>query len=184
MAMDTRVILILTSSLGLSPLAILSVSAQTPKLTDQSKVVTNGIGSVQVGMTVAQASKAAGLQLVSEGSYPNGSSCFYVKPKGGPSSVAFMVSENRIARVDVSESSAITTLSGARIGDTESRIKSLYPGQIEVTPHKYTNGHYLTFIPRDRGDRNYRVVFETDGQRVTGFRAGKLPEVQYVEGCS
>lgn len=172
----------LIGSLVLSPLAILSVSAQT-KLTDQSKVVISGIGPIQVGMTVAQASKAAGMQLVSEGSYPSGGSCFYVKPKGGLSNVAFMVSENRIARVDIL-GSPVTTLSGARIGDTESRIKSLYPGQIEVTPHKYTNGHYLTFVPKDRGDRNYRVVFETDGQRVTGFRAGKLPEVEYVEGCS
>lgn len=172
----------LIGSLTISPLAILSVSAQT-KLTDQSKVVISGIGPIQVGMTVAQASKAAGMQLVSEGSYPSGGSCFYIKPKGGPNNVAFMVIQNRIARVDVLGSS-ITTLSGARIGDTESRIKSLYPGQIEVTPHKYTNGHYLTFMPKDQEDRNYRVVFETDGQRVTGFRAGKLPEVEYVEGCS
>ena len=25
--------------------------------------------------------------------------------------------------------------------------------------------------------------FETDGKKVTEFRAGKLPEVEYVEGC-
>lgn len=183
--MNTKVKLLtfLAASLALSSLAILSVSAQT-KLTDQSKVVINGMGPIRVGMTVAQASKAAGVQLVSEGSYPNGGSCFYVKPKGGPNNVAFMVSENRIARVDVMRNSSITTLSGAKLGDPESRIKSLYPGQIEVTPHKYTNGHYLTFVPKDREDRNYRVVFETDGQRVTDFRAGKLPEVEYVEGCS
>jgi hypothetical protein len=29
----------------------------------------------------------------------------------------------------------------------------------------------------------FRIVFETDGQRVTRFRAGRLPAVQYVEGC-
>ena len=33
-------------------------------------------------------------------------------------------------------------------------------------------------------DRNYRIVFETDGKRVLRFRAGKLPEVEYIEGCS
>lgn len=176
---------VLTSLLGalvLSPLAILSVSAQT-QLTDQSKVVINGIGPVRVGMTVSEASKAAGVQLVSEGSFGVGGSCSYVRPKG-KNSVAFMVTEGRIARVDVSGGSPITTLSGARIGDTEARIKSLYSGQIKVTPHKYTNGHYLTFVPKDRQDSNYRVVFETDGKRVTGFRAGKLPEVEYVEGCA
>jgi hypothetical protein len=27
-------------------------------------------------------------------------------------------------------------------------------------------------------------VFETDGQRVTNYRVGRKPEVQWVEGCS
>lgn len=95
-----------------------------------------------------------------------------------------MVTKGRIARVDVSGDSQITTKSGARVGDAEARIKALYPGQIQVTPHKYTDGHYLTFVPKDRKDSRYRVVFETDGKRVTEFRAGQLPEVEYVEGCS
>jgi len=89
--------------------------------------------------------------------------------------------------VDIEDKSAITTLSGAKIGDTEARIKALYPGQIKVSPHKYTGdsgGHYLTFVPKDKSDRFYRLIFETDGKQVTNFRSGKLPEVEYVEGCS
>jgi len=152
------------------------------KLTHQSKVFINGIGPVRVGMTVSQAAKAAGTRLV--GDSPN-NSCYYVSPQGERKHIGFMVSGDRIARVDIYKGSKITTVKGAKIGDTEARIKSLYPGQIQVTPHKYvTGGHYLTFVPKDRSDRNYRVVFETDGQRVTQFRSGKLPEVEYVEGCS
>jgi hypothetical protein len=48
-----------------------------------------------------------------------------------------MVVGDRIAKVDVWKNKSITTLSGAKIGDTEAKIKSLYPGQIQVTPHKY-----------------------------------------------
>ena len=33
-------------------------------------------------------------------------------------------------------------------------------------------------------DSGFEVVFETDSQRVTRYRAGRLPEVEYVEGCS
>ncbi|HAJ60211.1 MAG TPA: hypothetical protein DCP31_13915 [Cyanobacteria bacterium UBA8543] len=81
--------------------------------------------------------------------------------------------------------SRVSTVRGARIGDTESKIKSLYPGQIRVTRHHYqSNGHYLIFTPKDRSEANYRIIFETDGNRVTNFRAGKLPEVEWVEGCS
>lgn len=172
------------ATLALSTLTISSVLSQT-KLTNQSKVYINGIGAVRVGMTIAEASKAAGTKLIRESGYETNLSCFYVKPQGEPKDIGFMVTNGRISRVDVWNNKSITTLSGAKIGDTESRIKSLYPGQIQVTPHKYVEGgHDLIFIPKDAVDKNYRVLFETDGKRVTRFRSGKLPEVEFVEGCS
>jgi hypothetical protein len=33
-------------------------------------------------------------------------------------------------------------------------------------------------------DTTHRIVFETDGQNVTLFRSGRMPEVEWVEGCS
>ncbi|BDI19586.1 hypothetical protein ANSO36C_53880 [Nostoc cf. commune SO-36] len=177
----TRFLTFVTATLAISSVTVSTVIAKA-KLTNQSKLFINGIGAVQVGMTVRQAEKAAGIQLV--GDSPN-NNCYYVKPQNEPKNLSFMVTGGRISRVDVRQNNQITTLKGAKIGDTEAQIKSLYPGQIQVTPHKYVqNGHYLTFIPKDRADRNYRVVFETDGKLVTEFRAGKLPEVKYVEGCS
>jgi hypothetical protein len=89
-----------------------------------------------------------------------------------------MVVDGRIARVDV-ENQSIATGAGARIGDSEARIKRLYP-QVEVTPHKYVRGHYLTAMPAGE----YRIIFETDGVRVTRYRAGRMPEVKWIEGCS
>ena len=135
-------------------------------------------------MTVAQASIAAGTKLIRQGAAET-ESCFYVQPRQ-PKNMAFMVTNGRISRVDVWEKNkSITTLSGAKIGDTEAKIKSLYPKQIQVTPHEYVQaGHYLTFVPKDASDKKYRIVFETDGKKVTRFRSGKLPEVEYVEGCS
>ena len=29
-----------------------------------------------------------------------------------------------------------------------------------------------------------RIIFETDGKRVVKYRAGRGPQVEYVEGCS
>src|SRR5919199_1484434 len=95
----------------------------------------------------------------------------------------FMVISGQIARVDIYGNSRITTISGAKIGDSEDRIKSLYA--VRITPHEYVRGgHYLTFIPTDTSDRQYRMVFETDGKRVKLIRSGRLPEVEYVEGCA
>ncbi|MBD2446129.1 hypothetical protein H6G76_02945 [Nostoc sp. FACHB-152] len=169
-----------TVTLALLSLAEL-VLAQQAKLTHQSKVFINGIGPVRVGMSVTQAAKAAGTKLV--GDRPN-KICYYVRPQE-EKHIGLMISGGRVARVDVYKDSQITTVKGAKIGDPEARIKSLYPGQIQVSLHKYVpGGHYLTFVPKDPSDQNYRVIFETDGKRVTGFRSGQLPEVEYVEGCS
>lgn len=178
---QAKLLTIASVTLGLSALTIGTVVAQV-KLTQQSQLSINGIGPVIVGLTVTQAAKAAGTKLVGD---PPNKYCYYVKPQAEPKDIGFMVTEGRISRVDVWRKSKITTVKGAKIGDSEARIKSLYPGQIKVSPHQYVpGGHYLTFIPKDAADKNYRVVFETDGKRVTQFRAGKLPEVEFVEGCA
>jgi hypothetical protein len=140
-----------------------------------------GIGSVRVEMTLAQASRQLGAELTPRaGATPE---CAYVRPTTIRDSVIFMVIDGRIARVDV-QAGRVATVEGARIGDTEERIKSLYAGRVEEQPHKYTDGHYLVVRPAERADSAYRIVFETDGQRVTKYRSGRLPEVSWVEGCS
>lgn len=159
------------------------VNAQA-KLTDRSQVFINGIGPIRVGMTVNQAAQAAGTKLVQIESGGEEGGCFYFQPQREPKGIGFMVIDRRIARIDIWENKRITTAKGAKIGDTETRIKSLYPGQIQVTPHTYVEkGHYLTFVPKDNADKIYRLLFETDGTRVTQYRSGKVAEVEAVEGC-
>jgi hypothetical protein len=98
-------------------------------------------------------------------------------------SAHFMVVNGQIARVDLNDSS-IATAEGARMGDSEQRIMQLYPGRVTVQPHKYTDGHYLVIRSSDPADTVHHIIFETDGNVVTAFRAGRMPEVKYVEGCS
>ncbi|MBC7819115.1 MAG: hypothetical protein IAG10_19675 [Planctomycetaceae bacterium] len=109
--------------------------------------------------------------------------CDYIAPQRELAGLNFMVRDGRIARVDITDS-AFATAEGARMGDSETRIKQLYAGQVEVSPHKYVDGNYLIVTPVAATDTAYRVVFETDGKRVTRFRSGKMPEVSWVEGCS
>ena len=107
--------------------------------------------------------------------------CAFIKPKSGPKGVGLMIEKGTVSRVDITEGTVATT-KGARIGDSEERIQSLYPGQVKVMPHKYTDGHYLVVTPTGAGDN--RIVFETDGKKVLRYRSGKEPAVEYVEGCS
>jgi hypothetical protein len=158
--------------------------AQPKPISESSPVSIRGIAPIMVGMTVSEAMRASGQKLINQGESGGGPSCRYYKIKE-LKGIAFMVINGRIARVDVNENSKIKTLSGAKIGDSESKIKSLYPNQIKVEAHEYDpKGHYLIFVPKDSQDKNYRIIFETDGKKVTRWRSGKLPEVQFIEGCA
>ncbi len=104
--------------------------------------------------------------------------CVYAKAPEAPGLLIMLV-DGKVARIDVIEPS-VATAAGARVGDAEARIHELYSGRTRVEPHKYTDGHYLVVDAAP----GRRLVFETDGTRVTRYRAGAIPQVDWVEGCS
>lgn len=158
-------------------LALLVTAQSQPR--SESVVLPDGIGPVKIGMTLSQASKALGIQFIRETGYDG--DCYYIRPRQGFKGVGFMVTNKRIARIDINTKIYRTEL-GATLGDSEAKIKRLYKGQIRVGQHAYVDtGHYLTVTPK--GSR-YQIVFETDGKTVTTYRVGKNPEVGYIEGCS
>lgn len=138
-----------------------------------------GWGPIRVGMTVPEARKALGGSLAD----PRNRECDHVHPRPAPSGVLLMIVQGRVARVEVNDTT-VATAEGARVGDSEARIEALYPGRVQSVPHKYEDGHYLIVRRGAGADTVYRLVFETDGRRVTRFRGGRVPEVEWVEGCS
>lgn len=138
-----------------------------------------GVGPLVAGMTVEEARAALGAELAE----PADSECSYITPETGPAGVRLMVVGGKVARVEVHDTTVSTT-AGVRVGDSEARVKSLYGDRLEVAPQKYTEGHYLIVRPTPAADSQFRLVFETDSGRVTTFRAGLLPMVEWVEGCS
>ncbi len=156
-----------------------------------------GIAPVRVGMSTAQADAVTRLHFLlsefnegcgelrpspgmgdaSEDDYLPGASMMLVGPPG-----ADLRSQGRIARVDVYRR-GYETVAGVGIGSTEAEVKRAYEPFVRVTPHAYTDGHYLIASSPQPSLSGYRIVFETDGERVTSYRAGRLPEVEYIEGC-
>lgn len=153
-----------------------------PNLSSSDTVTTGGLGPVRVGMNPQEANIAAGYGLALEFI---DDSCYYLLAAPVLDHVGFMVSNDTIARVDIFAGSDITTRSGAKIGMTEAQIIGLFGDKIVISPHPYVaGGKYLTFVPVDEVDKNFRVIFETDENGiVTSYRAGRLPEVGWIEGC-
>jgi len=180
----TKFLLLVASTAVIIFIWAISVNAQV-QLTERSKLAINGIGPIRVGMTVDEASRAAGVRLIKSYEPLNEEFCSYFKPQGEPKGISFMVAKGRIVRVDISNEQ-VTTIKGAKIGDTEEQIFSLYPGQIRVIKNPLGGpGNNLTFVPRDVADSNYRLIFQTrNDRRVKYFRSGQLPQVEYIECCS
>jgi len=141
----------------------------------------DGLGQIQIGMTLDE---AVNMGLLNE--RPDiKQACDFVFPAVGagiPFGVNVMVVKGRVARIDV-DTGTVTTEDGAKIGDSEDKIKSLYGDELKVSPHKFIEGgHYLT-VMGDSASAGKAIVFETDGKQVTMFRAGRIPEVEWLEGC-
>lgn len=148
------------------------------------KVGLRSIGRIQYGMTIPEAEKTLGVTLKPIDQQPD-PACFFVQPEHGPEGISFLVIHDRIKRVDI-HAHGIPTLSGIQVGDTENAVIKRYAGKIVIEPHPYeaeNNGHYLIFVPKEKQDEAYRLIFETSRGKVTSFRAGVLPEVEWIEGC-
>ena len=138
-----------------------------------------GVGAVTFGMTIAAAARVAGGTVA----HPPGGSCGFTSLRDVPRGARFMVSYDTVVRVDV-DSATVPTDAGARVGMREDSVRHLYASTLRVTPHKYVRGgHYLIVVPGAPADTMHQLIFETDGDRVTRYRAGLAPYVGYVEGC-
>ena len=103
--------------------------------------------------------------------------CVYAKVPAAAGLLVMLV-DGKVVRIDVIDK-AVATAAGARVGDTEARIRELYPG-LRAEPHKYTDGHYLVVDTMPRPSVGIR-----DGRRACNrYRAGVIPQVDWVEGCS
>ncbi len=176
-----KVLASLATTITLGAAFIFPSIASSPRL-ETAVVDLRGIGAVRVGMSVRQAERVIGQKIKVVSDNRAGNTCAYASIPN-QSGIDFMVIDRTIARVDI-RNPQVKTTSGAKVGDSEQRIARLYGSRLKVSPHHYTKGHYLTVVPKDASDRNYRLVFETDGKKVTTYRVGKLPEVEYIEGCS
>ncbi|MFS8136991.1 MAG: lectin [Thermomonas sp.] len=141
----------------------------------------DGYGDVKLGIEAAAIQAAWGGELNQLGGPQD--TCYFMTPKWvkAPAEFAFMIEDGKFVRYGT-ESTKFVAPGGGRVGMTMAAIQSLYPGRIETQPHKYTDGKYLRIKDAATGNA---LLFETDvAGKVTEWRVGMPPQVDYVEGCS
>lgn len=135
-----------------------------------------GLGPLRVGASVVAIERRTGRRM--NFVYATGDCAIW--NLRGVRGLSFLLTSGRLAVVYVSRGGGWRTTLGVRRRDTERKVRRRYP-RVRTSPHAYDpDGSYLT-VPGKRR----RIVFEVSGSgRVTLMRAGRTPEVGYVEGCA
>jgi hypothetical protein len=149
--------------------AVLLMAAAPP-----SELSPDGLPPLTFGMTVAQAGKALGKPLKVDYADPSKACGQVLDPRYRTTSLMFV--DGKLARIDVRRRGL--SFQGISVGATEAEVRVAFP-KLRVEPHKYTNGQYLNV----KLSPTTGVVFETDKTKVTRFRLGTYPAVEFVEGC-
>lgn len=143
-------------------------------------VTLEAAGPVRFGMSAQEASTAAGVTPGTAA--PTDSACHYWVPPGAPAGLRLMLENGVVVRADA-DSAGITTIGSLGVGSPVESVVVVLGPSLQVTPHKYQweeGWRYLSFSD----DTIHRLIFEVDSHVVRSWRAGLLPAVEYVEGCS
>ena len=149
-----------------------------------------GLGAVKIGMTLPQAERALGAKLLARGQDPyDDDSCWYSSrvDKAEPG-IHYMMDHDKIVRIDVFASKgtgvpATRSDTGFAIGASQAAIIARYGKAVQKSIHPYlgTEGSYLRVASPDHKSA---LLFETAAGKVTSLRAGTVPAVDFIEGCS
>ncbi|HEX2053547.1 MAG TPA: hypothetical protein VHJ78_07490 [Actinomycetota bacterium] len=168
-------------------------------LTANSPVTLTSVGPVVVGMTIEQISAAAGVALTRQPDFDQAmaeKNCAYVSPStipgyipppdsGNKSPLAFMIVDGKLARIDILGGD-FATAQGIKVGSEEKAVIDAYGNGEPLPPRAFIGPpyRYLTATPKEEEDKNYRMVFESDGAKVVNYRVGQLPQVENRQGCT
>lgn len=159
-----------------------SSPASTAEGGDEALARIDGYGDLRFGMRAEQARTAWGGQLLGDEVKPD--NCAYLRPKGAKTGAEFglMFEGGRFMRYDIGHAREAAP-GGGRVGMTRRQIETLYPS-LEVQPHHYVPGAHYLRVAQSPSATN-ALVFETDAAgTVARWRAGRVPQVDYVEGCA
>jgi hypothetical protein len=143
----------------------------------------DGVGPIRLGMSLAQAARAAGVQLVEQPGHnaQDWQACHYAFPSVHGElelGLGLMLEDGTVTRIDIATPD-IATRSGAHVGDDEHAVLDQYQGRLQGKQDA-DGAHYLVVYP----EQPRQLVFKAENGRISGYRVGQVPAVRYARGCA
>jgi hypothetical protein len=155
-------------------------AAERPKPLDGTAVIGfNGVGAIELGMTIAEARKAARRGIVGGSEVTTGCRHDTVLPRRfGLSTLRF---KGKIRVLYVTRT-AMPTAKGIRVNDTLSRLQSKYGSKLQERG-TVVNPETRIFELHGKGTRE--MQFSVNAQdKIFQIATGLRPEVDFSEGCA
>ena len=158
-----------------------STAAVSPIPAAPSMARYDGYGDMRLGMDEQAFRHAWQGELRGTASTDGG--CYYLTPKwvASAADTGFMFEHGHFVRYDIGQAKEAAP-GGGKVGMSVAQIRALYGDRIQTAPHKYVEGaSYLRIAGQGQGV----LLFETDAAgKITRWRVGVPPQIDYVEGCS
>jgi len=150
-------------------------------LSAASRLRIDGIGPVDVGMTIDQARAAAGTELVLE----HEPYCDVLRAPKGPEGVSLIVSTPASGRIDlvIVNGGPVQTVSGIHAGSSEADVMATYAGRLRVV-NPTLPVHRLILHGSDPAYAGRALVFVIDGSRVSTMYSGLRDQAEADEVCA
>jgi hypothetical protein len=141
----------------------------------------DGYGDMRFGMDEAAFRRAWQGDLA--GTVDAAGGCSVLRPVWvkQPRDFGFLFEQGHFARYDVGTAKEAAP-GGGKVGMDVAGIRARYGDRVQATPHKYVAG--AQYLRVAAPDGKSALVFETDATgKVTRWRVGVPPQIDYVEGC-
>src|SRR5215207_8018922 len=155
-------------------------AAERPKPLDGNAVISfDGVGAIELGMTVDEARKAARRGIVVHPEITKGCRQDTVLPRRfGLSTLRF----DKKIRVLYVTRTAMPTAKGIRVNDTLNRLKSKYGSKLT---ERGSDVSLETRIFELQGKGRHEMQFSVNAEeRIFRIATGLRPEVDFPEGCA
>jgi hypothetical protein len=166
--------------------ALLLLCGAVPQALNAWRANLDGVGPIRLGMSIEQARQASGLEFVEQpdaGEQVNWSSCHYAWPAADGQlrlDLALVLHQGHVARIEV-VAPEIATAVGARVGDTEARLRWLYGARLTVDPDAPASAQPRLLVAAAHG-QPLRFIM-ADG-RVQAFHVGQAAQTLPSGGCA